>query len=202
MLILGFMGKVEAGKDTACDYFVEGFNARVLSFAEPLKDVCFSILNKSHGVPEECFWGTQAEKLADLSEYGLNGWSGRTICQHIGTEGFRAISPTVWTRYVKAIVKEFILSDPSELLVFSDVRFQTEVDAIHDLGGYVVRLTRDVNKGHNVGISNHTSESEMDGIVADYIIDNEGLTLDEFYLQLDNLAKFYGIADVAPEEVN
>lgn len=194
-MIIAFMGRAKSGKDTACAVLKEEFDAVKLAFADPLKAVCHDIFGKAFGVPSKAFYGSQDDKNRSLESYGLGDWSGRKILQYIGTEGYRHIDSEVWPRYAAARVKEYKSlfeqhPDKGQLvIVFSDARFQSEVDVVHELGGVIVRLTRDPAQNGNEGIAGHASEMEMDQIEPDFIIDNANNTLPEFKEQVLTLAR-------------
>jgi hypothetical protein len=55
-------------------------------------------------------------------------------------------------------------------VVFSDVRYQNEADAIVEAGGIMIRVVRD-----GVGPANdHSSENNMDNYPVDFVIGNHG----------------------------
>ena len=115
------------------------------------------------------------------------GVTPRKMCQEIGTELLRIhckdfISQDFKlpndedykaTFHIKRINKEIIklLGINSNLkIVFSDIRFQDELDYIKKIGGKVLKVVRD-NSNKNE-YSNHISEKNIDGL---YNIDYEVL---------------------------
>ena len=64
--------------------------------------------------------------------------TGREVLQFVGTNIFRRMYGKVWAH---ACIKQ-ITSEESSFAIITDCRFPDEVDAIHEAGGKVVRLTR------------------------------------------------------------
>lgn len=189
-MIIGFLGKAGSGKSTACAFLQKEFNATTMAFAEPLKAMCLQTYGEAFGVPTKAFYGSQEEKNASLIKYGLPGWTGRKILQHIGTEGFREVHAKVWARLgVKNALRyqEQFVSNLQMIIAFSDARFHSEAEELHAVGGIVVRLLRNPAGDTNEGIKGHPSEMEMDSIEANYTIDNRTNTLFEFKTQVIEL---------------
>lgn len=123
--------------------------------------------------------------------------SPRVILQTLGTEWGRRVDPNIWVNYVFKIIKdretaetkiysrmEGLIEANKEILnifypdkvtitkpigiVIPDHRFLNEIKATQEAGGYVLRLNRlSLNTKESVGISNHTSESEMKTFTGD-----------------------------------
>lgn len=105
-------------------------------------------------------------------------WTPRTILQHIGTEGFRRIDPSVWVNYALRICQEQI-DQGARFMVITDCRFRSEAQGVWARGGEVWRIKRP-DGGGNLGIANHASETEQEGIKdseCQAVIDNDS-TLD------------------------
>ncbi len=110
---------------------------------------------------------TEAQVDGDEKEWPLD-WLGdvtpRHLMQTLGTEwGRDRVASDVWVRTWERDVRVF-----GPLVVVEDVRFPNEVEAIHELGGWIVRVTRP-------GFSHDEShESERHVIEADFEIRNDG----------------------------
>lgn len=176
---IGFKGKAGAGKTTATDVLVglltnQKKHATRMSFASPLKALCHEVFSIAFNVGPEAFYGSQDQKNADLDQ--LPGWSGRKILQHIGTEGFRHISPEIWPNYAINAASSLIDSTEMNYVVFDDVRFVSEAAAIQRAGGVVIGLSGGHTKQNTApqGIVGHASEADVDLIKPDYTINNEG----------------------------
>ena len=64
----------------------------------------------------------------------------------------------------------------------SDMRFQNEIDMIHQLGGIVIKLTRPSINNTDA----HESEKNIDNLKGDFNIINDG-TLEELYKKVDEI---------------
>ena len=191
MKIIGFTGKAGAGKDTAAKMLVgswESFgpdkHAVVTKFATPIH----YIINYLYGTFDE-FQPEVDFETAKRTGVKMPG-SDRTVreaMQTLGTEwGRQIMGPDYWINLWKLNVEKVgaAYKDADLLVIVSDVRFQNEVNVIHKLGGYVVRIDRDYNEG--VGL--HASE-QIDGLLVDHILDNTG-TLRELKQRVRRLSDY------------
>jgi len=179
MSIIGFLAKQRHGKDTAADYLVNKYQYKKLSFAKPIKDAC----EKLFGFTKEQLYGNKKEVKDEF--WGI---SPRTALRWLGTDIFREqigkiiphIKNNFWvTRTNQICINEF-KNNPKAKLTVADVRFQNEVDAIHDMGGIVIKIYRpNMND-----VSNHISEKEIDNIKNyDKLIVNDG-TIEDLYKKI------------------
>lgn len=183
--IIGLTGRAAAGKDTVANYMVGALLARnqramKIACADQLKRICADLFNTAFQVPPEAFYGTQAEKEAPLE--AVPGWTGRKILQFVGTECFRAIHPQIWSREMIGRALELVTIRQYKLIVVSDIRFISEATAIQNAGGMVIRIKRPEADAVEAV---HASETELQDIKEDYVIDNQGR---ELYL-LENLVE-------------
>jgi hypothetical protein len=176
MVILGFTGHIGSGKSTASEYLVNQYDFEKYAFALPIKNVAIAM-----GFSHRELYGTQEEKLS-INEY----WnvSGRTFMQKFGTEIGRAVLPKIipdmnfgkynspWIRLFEIYVAEKNKDKTVESIVVEDVRFNNEAKVIREHGGYIIRIIRPDD--HYSIYKNHASETEMDGITADFTIINDG----------------------------
>lgn len=177
MKLIGCMGRKGSGKDTVAGLLMAEapeLDLGVCRFSGPLKRHCADLFPH---VPWKHFFGTQAEKEADLAKYGLPGQTGRKILQVIGG-AWRKVDPKIHIR----LAREQEETPGLDGYIYTDVRFQNEVDAIHARGGVVVRLTRGDTTDTDV------SETEQAHIPADYQIDNRNLTKGELKDRVKDLA--------------
>ena len=189
MSLIGLLAKKQHGKDTCADYLVNSHGFIKKSFAQPLKEGCGCLFDFT----DEQLYG---EKKEDIDSFW--GVSPRKIFQYIGTDIFRKdinklipdLNDDFW---VKCFVKKYltmIKHYPNNKVVVSDVRFQNEVDAIHDLGGIVIKLERptlDYDKDV------HISELGID-LIQNY--DNKVLndgTINNLYNKIEILVNQYKI---------
>lgn len=182
--MIGFLGKSNSGKDTCSDYMVKkGYTKR--SFAEPLKK----------GVQE---WFQFSDKqLYDTIEKEIidPNWnvSPRKVFQTIGTDIVREIFPRIllpdigndfWVKNAEIWYNKNY-EKTKGLVVWSDVRFQNEVNFILKNGGKVYKISRENIKNKDKYL--HSSESEIENIV-NYtdVITNNG-SLDDLFKKLSNI---------------
>jgi len=123
-------------------------------------------------------------------------WTPRMILQHVGTEGFRAVDPKIWTRHTLAKAAQLLQGDKKKgrsggtiprFAVITDVRLKNEVDAIQAAGGEVWRIVRPGFDGTSIGgVSRHSTEVEQQDIPDSYVqatIVNDG-TIDALKAKL------------------
>lgn len=190
------------------------------SFAYILKKViCVDILGLKY---EQCF-GTDAQKneLTHLRWENMPGnvkveqneteslgriyhtivpktygpMSAREVMQYVGTEIFRKMYHDVWP---KSCIDQ-IIKEQSELAIITDVRFPNEVSAIKEVGGKVIRLTRDI-----YGDDAHESERALDKDRYDWdnfdaIIDNHNMTIGQQNEAMLNILRGWGWIKVEEE---
>jgi hypothetical protein len=210
MLLIGFSGKKQSGKDTCAKFLarnsyelfgIEQYGVENFYFAAPIKAFAIEYL----GIPHEMVWGTDEQKnkptairWTDLPhweklcskkvhEASFAEWfedrkdrclTARELLQEIGEGMFLGMDPRIWVRRWKGMVKEY--QPNTRLGLVPDPRKPEQIDAIHELGGIVFRLTRDPYGGQD----RHISETALDKDVYDWanfdeIIDNVNLTVDQ-----------------------
>ncbi len=166
--VIGLTGVAGCGKDTAADTLREKHRFLKLSFAEPIYDM-ISIATRA---PVDVL-KTRAGKEVALDRVGA---SPRLMMQKLGTEwGREMISPELWIKNLDSRLSDIDSRVGILGLVISDVRFQNEVEYIHELGGEVWRIDR-FDNSHAIP-SNHASEKPPLGV--DGLIVNSG-SLEQF----------------------
>ena len=245
--IIGFVGKKQSGKNTACNFILaikiaelgiskstrlseEGeievtdiFNEspsteewfsfessnvdidnlfnnelgryiKIYAFANKLKTMCVDLL----GLKEEWVFGTDEQKNTPTHINWKDLWfaedakmmpdipmTAREVLQFVGTNIFRSMYENVW---VDACLRQIEQENP-EIALISDVRFENEVTAIQNKGGYVIGLKRSPYKKSD----KHASETEVEKCfdICDTVIDNSKLSIPkqnkEIYLAIKNL---------------
>lgn len=162
MVIIGLIGKIGSGKSTASKIFSE-FGFVEYAFATPIKNIA-KILGFTHSQ----VFGTQEQKL-ELNDY----WeiSGRQFMQLFGTELCQTELPkhipemsNIWCRLFEIYIKE----NPNVNIIVSDVRFLKEANIIKNNNGILIRIIRDSPASSDL----HRSETELDLIETDFIINN------------------------------
>lgn len=172
--VVSFTGLAGAGKTTAAGYLREAHwfastkPSSNVSFADPLRELC---LRMFPWVDPVYFTGDKVKKETPIP--GMpDGWSGRRILQHLGTEGFRAIDPDIW---VKLLEHRLCNLEPELVLVtIDDVRFPNEAVCARKFGP-LVRIRRP-------GLSplTHASERHAEHLQVDHEIVNDG-SLSDLY---------------------
>lgn len=200
--IIGFVGFIGSGKDTAADYLVNNHGFKRDSFAAALKDSVAHVF----GWDRELLEGKTKEARAWRDQVDV-WWSNRLnmritprwILQYWGTEVCRqGFHDDIWIASL-----ENRLEKTSENIVISDVRFPNEIQAIRNVGGTVIRVRRgaepvwfDLAAAANAGKPGsqemfntyqiHASESAWIGSTLDGVIFNNG-TIEELYTRVNSL---------------
>jgi hypothetical protein len=207
-MIIGFVGFIGSGKDTAADYLVNFHGFRRDSFANTLKDAVSAVFGWDRimlegRTKEAREWREQvdpwwAERLKTPT------LTPRWVLQYWGTEVCRkGFHDDIWIASL-----ENKLRNSKDDIVISDVRFPNEIKAIHNAGGKVIRVKRgpepnwydsavSFNKGPNGNSSwalsrqkleklkIHASETAWVGGNIDTTISNDS-TIDELFNAIKN----------------
>lgn len=170
-MIIGLVGKAQAGKDTVADYLVKHFFFQKAAFADDLKALCKDMFNLT-----DAQVNTQEGKAAIDVRYGITP---REILQKVGTDWFRSVYPMIWVDRLCNRLKR----EPNVDHVITDIRFPNEAMAIQQAGGLIVKLVR--TDGNNLGaLSNHPSETAFDSFedsFFDAVIKAESGALQKLY---------------------
>jgi hypothetical protein len=155
---IGLSGWARAGKDTAADHLVADYGYTKMSFADPMREALIRLNPLIH-------IGGHVAHLAPIVE--KTGWEDlktissdiRPLLQRFGTEvGREMFGENFW---VDAAIDR--IPDGGKV-VFADVRFPNEADAIRELGGFVIRVERDGFGPANDHISEHALDNyDFDG---------------------------------------
>lgn len=201
-MIVGFVGLIGAGKDTAADYLVNFHGFRRDSFAGTLKDAVAAVFGWDRVLlegrtKEAREWREQVDPWWS-KRLGMPHLTPRWILQYWGTDVCRKhFHDDIWIASL-----ENKMSKTKDNIVISDVRFPNEINAIHNAGGTVIRIKRgpepewfqdaiNANEGRSnmswlisktrlesLGI--HASETSWVGGDIDAVISNDG-TIDELF---------------------
>jgi hypothetical protein len=207
-MIVGMVGLIGSGKDTAADYLVNYHGFRRDSFANTLKDAVAAVFGWDRVLldgrtKESREWREQRDEWWS-TRLGMN-ITPRWILQYWGTDVCRvAFHDDIWIASLENKMRK-----TADNIVISDVRFPNEIAAIRSAGGIVVRIKRGedptwiedatiVNKGPTdnplwesskamlTRLNIHSSESSWVGSDLDHIVTNDG-TIDELFLQLKSI---------------
>lgn len=171
-MIVGLAGYARSGKDSAADA-LESIGFCRIAFADKLREFMYEMNPKiSSGI------GTYSD-LRDIID--TNGWDGykktvwssdiRRWMQVVGTNCVRDIlGPDTWA------IATFDAMNPSVNYVITDVRFPNEAREIWARGGLIYRVWRPGVEPAN----NHHSETALDNVTLDGVLENTG-TLEQFH---------------------
>lgn len=162
--VMGLSGYARAGKDTVGQIILNlGRGWERMSFADPMREALYR-LN-----PTITAGGVETTLAGAVNVFGwekLKSASAqvRPLMQRLGTEvGREMFGKNFWVDYALDNLPD------GAMVVFTDVRFPNEADAIKALGGEVWRVNR-----QGFGAANaHESETAMDDYEFDYVIDND-----------------------------
>lgn len=208
-MIIGFVGLIGAGKDTAADYLVNFHGFRRDSFANTLKDAVSNVFGWDRTLLEgrttqarewreqvDLWWAERLNIPKLTPRWVLQYW-GTEVCRH----GFH---DDIWIASVENKMRK-----TTDNIVISDVRFPNEIKAIHNADGIVIRVKRgddpewfdaaaSVNRGPNGNsswslsknkleqLNIHASETSWVGGKIDHTVYNDN-TIDELFDQIKNL---------------
>jgi dephospho-CoA kinase len=172
--IIGITGKKFSGKDTLGKLFIN-YGYRKIAFADALKDTVKNIFDFT----EEQVNGTQKEIV---DEYWKK--TPRQIMQFIGTDMFRnhmselipEIDKNIWCYVVKRKIENAQQKNKNSLFVITDVRFPNEAEIIKNMGGVIIKITRDNIENSDV----HESENSINLINYNYVFENNG-SIEDLY---------------------
>lgn len=147
-----------SGKTTISRHLVDRHGFLPLSFAGPLKAMCFSLLTSSGMSEGQAHSILSDRELKEAPLKVLNGRSPRFAMQMLGTEWGRGLfGEDLWVNI--GITKAKSLMERGHSVVFDDLRFPNEAEAIEAAGGVVLRVTRE--DCEIVG-EKHASEGSLD----------------------------------------
>ncbi len=134
-MIIGLCGYPYSGKTEIAKYLVEHYrNVERMNFADGVKKMVLQL----HGVEPRHVYGTKADKEEVIPALGV---SGRYLMETLGTKwGRELVKPTIWLDQAMAEANK--ADAYGNTIVFDDVRFHNEVDAIKNDRGVVLRITR------------------------------------------------------------
>lgn len=173
--LIGLTGYAGTGKDTVRSILEQDHGFYGMAFADPLRAMLGALLQAA-GLDE--IWMTER----DLKEEPVDclDVSYRHMAQTLGTEWGRNLQPDFWLRIAGAhIVNK--RRQGERLFVISDVRFVNEAEWVREAGGQVWRIHRP----QALPVRPHPSESEIDHIEPDLVLDNSN-GVDALWAAVDN----------------
>ena len=216
-MIIGFVGFIGSGKDTAADYLVNFHEFRRDSFANTLKDAVACVFGWDRimleGRTKEARAWREEVDVWWAERLGIPELTPRWVLQRWGTEVCRAgFHDDIWIASVENKIRK-----TKDNIVISDVRFPNEIKAIHNAGGIVVRVKRgddpewydaaasanagpDGNSSWSVSRSKldrlniHASETAWVGYPVDFTVSNDS-SIDDLFSQLRELLPTEGLSE-------
>lgn len=161
-MLIGITGHKFSGKSTVAKMLSEMLNYRVVSFADKLKDVTCVLSGCTREQLEDYDFKESVLVPNHLKPYCGNAEfpTYRAFLQHFGSEVMRGVNDNIWI--------DCTLSNCGEDCIVSDCRFPNEAKAVKARGGIVIKVERPDAKAED----SHQSETRIDEIVPDIIIEN------------------------------
>lgn len=140
-MIIGFVGLIGSGKDTAADYLVNFHQFRRDSFAASLKDAVANVFGWDRELLEgrtkasrewreqQDDWWTDRLNVVITPRWVLQNW-GTEVCR-------RGFHQDIWVASM-----ENRLRKSTDSVVITDVRFPNEIEAIKKAGGFIIQIQR------------------------------------------------------------
>ena len=161
-MLIAITGHKFSGKSTVARLLHNATGYEVVSFADKLKDIT-CVLSGCTREQLEDYDFKENELVPDyLRPYCLNAKKPtfRAFLQHFGSEVMRGVNDNIWT--------DCTLLNCGKNAIISDCRFPNEAKAVKARGGIVIKVVRP-----DVEVSDsHQSETRIDEIVPDIIIEN------------------------------
>jgi hypothetical protein len=178
-MIIGITGKKRSGKDTSADYIIENYDfEKKLSIADPLKEACRILF----GFNDEQLYGEVKDAMDPYWKC-----TPRDVFQYLGTDILRndikKIIPNIGNNFfLNLLTRKIEENAETQNIVVADLRFQNEIDKIHDLGGIIIKVTRP----NLVSETTHESEDNDKLKDIDYVMINDG-SKETLYKRIDDI---------------
>jgi hypothetical protein len=174
-MLVALTGYARAGKDTFGTVLGVTYGFKRVAFADALKRMAMR-LDPILEVEPDLDTAPYKARLSQICEMygGLEKAKSldcvRQYLQQLGVEARETFGRDAW---VKAARLDEALEEYGEVVV-TDCRFRNEAQAVKDLGGYVVRVTRP----GVTAVNGHISEHDLDDWKVDATVSNGGSILD------------------------
>jgi hypothetical protein len=203
-IFIGFIGKAGSGKSTLAKLFLMKYYGWEQVFKDIELEYVGNTLNSDFTEKKEreliedivnfhfyelfsnddCLisFAEPVKKIA-VEQFGWNGLKddkGRKLLQLIGTDVGRGYNEAIWINI--ALKKYNDIKKQNNLIVIDDVRFLNEAKFIKENKGILVRVN-----GKNNQTGQHKSETEMDSIIADIIVNNDEVGFEHLEKNIDYL---------------
>lgn len=165
MKILALVGLAGSGKTTLATALESDHFWIRIRFAEPVKQMIHTLLTYQGLNPQTASLMIDSG-LKEIPTPYLNNRTPRHAMQTLGTEWRELIDRNLWIDIWKRSLVGLPLNSK---IVVDDCRFLHEAEAVRSMGGKILRITRP-----NVLPGSHISETEMNSIIPDFEIANNG----------------------------
>lgn len=175
---IGLSGYARSGKDTVAAHLIENHGYTRVAFADSIREALYRLNPKISMDLVSGFIGIRhAVDMFGWDEVKEQVPEARNLLQRLGTEvGRDMFGSDFWVEDAMNRIED------GSKVVFTDVRFPNEADAIRSLGGRIYRVERE-----GVGATNgHVSEVALDDYNFDGRIDNNA-TIEVLYERLENI---------------
>ena len=177
-MIIGLSGYAQVGKDTVANYLVENYGYKRVAFADPLREALYNLNPVITDLPE-VFSSTLSNAVDHIGWETVkqNSEQVRGLLQRMGTEvGRKMFGEDFWVNLAfKNVYK-------GSKIVFTDVRFPNEFDAIKSVDGKIWR----VEKPGIQAVNRHSSETALDNHFFDRGINNDS-SIEDLHKAIDLL---------------
>lgn len=178
-MIVGLSGYAQTGKDTIANHLINNYGFVRVAFADPIREALYKLnpkirLSESFGVSlanavDSMGWETVKVLSSDARE----------LLQRMGTEVGREIfGQNFWVDQAMKKAQEY------DKVVFTDVRYPNEAEAIVKASGAIWRVT----KNDTMAVNRHASETALDHYQFRHVIFNND-TKESLYQSIDDLMK-------------
>lgn len=182
-MIIGITGLKHSGKSTATTILQEILGYEVRSFATKLKEMICLMTGCTMANLEDYDFKENAIVPQHLWAYCSNDRHNyRSLLQGVG-DLMRSKNPNIFI--------DFELHDNPTNVIISDCRMLNEAKAIKEKGGVIVRIER---KSCESNGDSHKSETELNAIVPDYLVDNNG-SIKDLANNLNTMTQLWRIFD-------
>lgn len=176
-LILGLLGAIGAGKDTAAKYLQESHGFTGIGFADPVRDM-LGALAEHVDVGGEWL----VERALKELPMPVLGRSYRDLARSLGTGwGREQVRLDLWLAIARHKADQALAR--GEPVLLTDVRHVNEWRWLQAAGGQLVLVLRD---GHEFNAAEHDSEHQAAALCPDHVVTNNA-TRAHLHDQLDVL---------------
>jgi len=185
-MIVGLSGQKRSGKDTIAAYLVKEHNFERKAFADPLKRSVAALFDIPFSEVDKLKLDPQVEVIIRKWKDGnifedYVRMNKRTFLQRYGTEAHRDVfGQDFWLDHTLPVQGFY----PGRAIVVTDVRFTNEAARIRELGGIVVRVSRNNSSAAPSDQDQH--RSEVIDFDWDYLIENDG-TFGDLYSHIEDM---------------